>query len=68
MYKNVKLIRLERGPTQSDVSMVLNISRTTYARYEKANSFPAWVLCMLSQYCGVSSDFFVGITDIRDRH
>lgn len=68
MYKNLKKIRLEKGLTQEDVSNVLNITRATYARYEKADSFPAWVIYILSQYYGVSSDFLVDMTDDRAKH
>lgn len=57
-------LRVDRDLTQSDVAEILGTSQTMYARYERgANELPIRHLLTLCRYYGVSSDYFLGLTD-----
>ena len=57
-------LRADRDLTQSDVAEILGTSQTMYARYERgANELPIRHLLTLCRYYGVSSDYFLGLTD-----
>ena len=57
-------LRADRDLTQSEVAGILGTSQTMYARYERgANELPIRHLLTLCRYYGVSSDYFLGLTD-----
>ena len=57
-------LRADRDLTQSDMAEILGTSQTMYARYERgANELPIRHLLALCRYYGVSSDYFLGLTD-----
>ena len=57
-------LRADRDLTQSDVAEILGTSQTMYARYERgANELRIRHLLTLCRYYGVSSDYFLGLTD-----
>ena len=56
----------DRDFTQQEVAEVLGTSQTMYARYERgANELPIRHLLTLCCYYGVSSDYFLGLTDSK---
>lgn len=64
--QRLKILRKEKKLTQLDVSRLVNISNTTLSQYEAGKRAPAFdVLCKLAQIYDSTSDFILGITDIR---
>ena len=57
-------LREDRDLTQQKVAEILGTSQTMYARYERgASELPIRHLLTLCRYYGVSSDYFLGLTD-----
>ena len=62
--QRMRELREDRDLTQQEVAEVLGTSQTMYARYERgANELPIRHLLTLCRYYGVSSDYFLGLTD-----
>ena len=60
-------LREDRDLKQRDMAEILGTSQTMYARYERgANELPIRHLLTLCRYYGVSSDYFLGLTDRRE--
>ena len=64
--QRMRELREDRDLTQQEVAEVLGTSQTMYARYERgANELPIRHLLTLCRYYGVSSDYFLGLTDSK---
>ncbi len=64
MYERIKALREDNDLNQKDMAGVLNVSQSTYSRYESGFlDVPSEVLIALSQYYGVSVDYILGLTD-----
>ena len=64
--KRMRDLREDHDLTQQQIADVLGTSQTMYARYERgANELPIHHLLTLCDYYGVSADYFLGRTDIR---
>lgn len=64
MYKHIKDLREDRDLTQQDLAELLNISQTTYSRYESGVlDIPSNSLIKLAKFYGVSVDYILGLTD-----
>lgn len=64
--ERLKELRKEKGLHQKDVAEVLGMSSTGYAGYEQGtNKPPADTLVTLARFYNVSSDYILGITDLR---
>ncbi len=64
--QRMRELREDRDLTQQKVAEVLGTSQTMYARYERgANELPIRHLLTLCRYYGVSSDYFLGLTDSK---
>jgi len=63
----LKLLREERGLFQSDIAKFLNVSIAAIGFYEneKRDMSPNTII-KLSEYFGVSTDYFLGKSDIRN--
>ena len=58
-------LREDADKTQTQIAEVLGTSQTMYARYERgANELPIRHLLKLCHYYQVSSDYFLGLSDI----
>lgn len=45
---------------------MLSCNREVYRRYEKGiHEIPAWALLVLAQYYQTSTDYILGLTDVR---
>jgi transcriptional regulator with XRE-family HTH domain len=65
--ERLKKLRDERNLTQEDIADILSITRPTVAGYETKGKQPDYdKLKKLSEYFGVSIDYLLGITDIRE--
>lgn len=55
--QKLKCLRISRGETQKEVARALNISATTYSRYERGLiSIPSDTLKHLAEYFEISID------------
>lgn len=62
-------LREDADKTQTQIAEVLGTSQTMYARYERgANELPIRHLLKLCHYYQVSSDYFLGLSDIKTAH
>ena len=67
MYPRIKDLREDRDLKQKDMAALLNISQTTYSRYESGVlDIPSATLIALAKFYHVSIDYLVGITDKKD--
>lgn len=67
--KLLRQLRTEAHKSQAELAEVLGTSQTMYARYERgANELPIRHLLKLCHYYSVSSDYFLGLSDIKTAH
>lgn len=60
----LKELRIENRLTQEKVANIINVSRTTYLKYEKdLLEIPIELLCKLADYYHVSMDYLTGRSD-----
>ena len=65
--KRIRDLREDADLTQQQVAVVLGTSQTMYARYERgANELPIHHLLKLCKLYGVSADYILGLTNIRN--
>lgn len=65
MYPRIRDLREDKDLTQENLSSLLNISQTTYSRYEKGIlDIPSQSLIKLARYYSTSIDYLLGLTDI----
>jgi len=64
MYERIRELREDNDLNQSQIAEILNVSQSTYSRYESGFlDVPSEVLIALSKYYGVSVDYILGLTD-----
>lgn len=64
--KRIILLRKELNMTQEQLSKELNISRESLAKYESCTRTPPIdIVIKLSNYFNVSSDFLLGLSNVR---
>ncbi len=64
MYERIKALREDNDLNQKDMAEVLNVSQSTYSRYESGFlDVPSEVLIALSRYYNVSVDYILGLTE-----
>ena len=67
--QRMRNLREDHDKTQQEIADVLGTSQTMYARYERgANELPIRHLLKLCHYYSVSSDHFLGLSDIKTAH
>lgn len=63
----IKILRKERNLTQDELAKIIGVVLTTIAGYERGVICPSQdKLILLAQYFGVSADYIIGKTDIRN--
>lgn len=68
-YEHIRALREDRGLSQKDIAVLLNIAQNTYSQYETGViELTAPVLITLADYYGVSIDYLLGRTDIPGRY
>ena len=66
MKTRLKQLRQEKELTQTELANKLNISQGSVAMYESGKRIPENnVLILLSKFFDVSTDYLLGLTDIR---
>ncbi len=64
MYQRVRDLREDKDLKQQELAKLLNVSQTTYSRYESgALDIPTSALIKLSEFYGVSVDYILGLSD-----
>ena len=66
MYgQRIRECRQEKGLTQEEVAKTLNITRSTYAKYEREELQPNIdMILLISNFFEVTTDYLLGKTDI----
>lgn len=64
MYERIRELREDNDLNQSQIAEILNVSQSTYSRYECGYlDVPSEVLIALSKHYNVSVDYILGLTD-----
>jgi len=67
MYERVRNLREDKDLTQQDIANILNISQTTYSRYENGRlDIPSVSLVKLADFHKTSIDYIVGLTNEKE--
>ena len=62
-----KTLRIDNGLTQKQVAQMLGISQNTYSQYEVGVlNYPVDAIVKLADYYGVSTDYLLGRTTVKD--
>ncbi len=63
MYQHIKDLREDNDLTQQQMAELLNISQTTYSRYESGTlDIPSSSLIALAKFYKTSVDYLLGLT------
>ncbi|APZ50138.1 transcriptional regulator [Jeotgalibaca sp. PTS2502] len=66
MYYRIRDLREDKDLTQEQLAKLLNVSQTTYSRYESGNlDIPSQSLVKLAQYYSTSVYYLLNLTDNR---
>ncbi len=64
MYPRLRNLREDKDINQDEIAKLLNISQTTYSRYESGVlDIPSLSLIKLAEFYKTSIDYLVGLTD-----
>lgn len=64
MYKRLRDMREDKDLKQRELDEMLNVSQTTYSRYESGElGIPSAALIKLADFYNVSVDYILGRTD-----
>ena len=64
MYQKIRDLREDNDMSQKQIAELLNISQTTYSKYELGKrNMPIESLIKLARFYNVSLDYLVGETD-----
>lgn len=64
MYERIRGLREDRDLNQQDIADIINVSQSTYSRYESGYlDVPSEVLIALAKYYDVSVDYILGLKD-----
>jgi len=62
MYQRIKDLREDHDLSQTEVAKKLNVSQSTYSRYENGRlDIPSEILIVLSKLYNVSVDYLLGL-------
>ncbi len=63
-YERIRDLRINQGPTQTQIAEVLHIKQNTYSQYEiGVLNYPLDVVIRLALFYGTSVDYLVGLTN-----
>lgn len=67
-FQRLEDLRVDADLTQEQVAQVLHCKREVYRRYEKGiHELPVWALIELAKFYGTSTDYILGLSDIRGK-
>lgn len=65
--ERLKRLRIEKKLTQSELGNIINVTKVSISGYENGNRSPDTdTLQKLADYFGVSTDYLLGRTDIKE--
>ena len=66
MYQRIRDLREDSDLTQKAVAVELNCSQQVYSNYELGQrTIPPEILFALAQFHNTSTDYLLGLTDVR---
>ncbi|WP_430597774.1 helix-turn-helix domain-containing protein [Enterococcus sp. AZ177] len=69
MYYRIRNLREDKDLSQEQLAKFLNVSQTTYSRYESGKiDIPSQSLIKLAQYYSTSIDYLVGQTNQKNAY
>ena len=67
MYSRIRDLREDKDMSQTEFAKLLGMSQTGYSIYETGeNDIPTNILIQLARIHGTSTDYLLGITDVRE--
>ena len=67
IFKNIKALREDNDIRQREIAEYLGVSQNTYSQYENGViAFTDHVLIKLADYYGVSVDYLMDRTDVKE--
>lgn len=67
--ERIRDLREDNDLKQSDIAKLLQTTQQVYSRYEQGvNEMPIRHLIVLARFYGVSLDYIMGETDVKDRY
>lgn len=67
--ERIRDLREDHDLKQSDIAKLLQTTQQVYSRYEQGiNEMPIRHLIVLARFYGVSLDYIVGETDVKERY
>lgn len=67
MYKRIRDLREDNDLSQKQLARILSMSQTGYSKYETGeNDIPTQILIKLALYYDTSTDYILGLTDIKE--
>ena len=65
-FQRLEDLRIDADKTQQEIANILHCKREVYRRYEKGiHELPVWALIELAKYYKTSTDYILGLTNIR---
>lgn len=65
-FQRLEDLRIDADKTQKEIAELLNCQREVYRRYEKGTfDIPLWALVKLAEVYETSTDYILGVTDIK---
>lgn len=69
MYYRIRNLREDKDLSQEQLAKLLNVSQTTYSRYEAGKiDIPSQSLILLAQYYSTSIDYLVELTNQKSSY
>ncbi len=66
MYSRIRALREDRDLSQTEFAVILGMSQTGYSKYETGeNDIPTAILIAMAKYYKTSTDYILGLTDIK---
>lgn len=67
LFQRLEDLRIDSDKTQQEIADLLDCKREVYRRYEKGTfDIPLWALIKLAEYYETSTDYILGLTDIKE--
>ena len=65
-FQRLEDLRIDSDKTQAEIASILDCKREVYRRYEKGiYEIPTWAVIRLAGYYQTSTDYILGLTNIR---
>ena len=66
MYRRIRDLREDRDLKQEDMARLLSCTQACYSNYENGKrDIPTEVLCKIADIFGVSTDYLLGRTNVK---